>query len=122
MSDWTADELDTIGNANEIQLSTARDDGSLRAFVPVWIFRVGDSLYLRSYRGPGGSWYRHARVHPQGHLRIGEIDRDIKFTDPGDIATATVDEAYRDKYGKSVYVNTMVRDDVATTTLRVVPD
>jgi hypothetical protein len=36
MPEWSADERDDLGRANEIELSTARVDESLRTFVPVW--------------------------------------------------------------------------------------
>jgi len=123
MSNWSAHELETIGNAGEIHLSTARDDGSLRPSVPVWVVRVDDDLYVRSYRGQAGSWYRHARRLPYGHIRTTGIDRNIEFTVPDDIAADAIDQAYRHKYGSHAgsYVITMIRDDVAATTLRLTP-
>lgn len=122
MSNWSTQELNTIGNADEIQLSTTRRDGSLRSAVPLWIVRLGNDLYVRSYRGQAGSWYHHARRHPFGHIRATGIDRDIEFTDPGDTSPQAIDDAYRSKYGRgSGYVDTMVRDDVATTTRRLTP-
>jgi diketogulonate reductase-like aldo/keto reductase len=52
-----ADELSTIGRAEEIGLATGRDDGSLRPYVTIWVVRAGDQLYVRSARGPAGGWY-----------------------------------------------------------------
>jgi hypothetical protein len=52
MTTWTSDELDNIGNADELQLTTRRPDGSLRNPVTIWVVRHGDDLYIRSYRGP----------------------------------------------------------------------
>ena len=48
MSDWTAVDLHRIGSAGELQLTTRRADGSLRPYVPVWVVRVGDELFVRS--------------------------------------------------------------------------
>lgn len=120
---WSTAELDTIDRANEVQLSTARTDGSLRSFIPVWVVRIDDGLYVRSYGGRSGSWYRHARRHPHGHLRVPGIDRDVAFTVADDVATDIVDEAYRTKYGRrgGSYVGAMTRNDVAATTLRLSP-
>ena len=121
MPEWSADELDDLRASNEIQLSTFRADGSLRTFVPVWVVQVDDAVYVRSYRGETGNWYRHARQHGDGHVGSAAVDRDVRFT-----GTTTrrdvIDAAYREKYGEaSSYVNTMVRDDVASTTLRLSP-
>jgi hypothetical protein len=39
MNNWTAEELDTIGAAEELELAPRRDDGTLRKPVPVWVVR-----------------------------------------------------------------------------------
>ena len=121
MSDWMNDELSTIGIAGEIYVSTVRTDGSSLPYVPIWVVRVGEELYVRSYRGQGGSWYRHALRDGHGHIRVAGTERDVEFSSPGDIANETIDGAYRAKYGRSGYVDTMVDDDVAATTLRLTP-
>lgn len=69
MPEWSAEEMDDLGPANLIELSTARADGSLRTFVPVWVVVVDDAVYVRSYRGESGSWYRRARRDGNGHIR-----------------------------------------------------
>src|SRR5439155_1674412 len=55
---WTADELDRIGHAEGLEIAPGRSDGSLRRAVPIWVVRVGEELYIRSWRGDSGSWYR----------------------------------------------------------------
>jgi hypothetical protein len=123
MTDWTTQELEIIGDAEEIHLATARTDGSLRPYVPIWVVRVGDDLFVRSYRGPDGAWYRHARQHSHGRIRRSELERDIDFADPGATPSGAIDEAYSTKYGRygGSYVDTMVRPDVAQTSLRLIP-
>lgn len=66
---WVNDEVDRIGTADELQITTERSDGSLRAWVPIWVVRVSDELYVRSYRGEAGIWYRHATALPRGRIR-----------------------------------------------------
>jgi hypothetical protein len=51
MSDWTAADLDRIGSATELEITTRRADGSLRPYVPIWVVRVGGQLFVRSWRG-----------------------------------------------------------------------
>ena len=50
---WTAEELATIAAAGEIDLVPRRPDDRLGPATTIWIVRVGDDLYVRSYRGPG---------------------------------------------------------------------
>ena len=58
MSDWTAADLDRIGSATELEITTRRADGSLRPYVPVWVVRVGDELFARdrAYRAKYGRY------------------------------------------------------------------
>ena len=51
MSEWTGDELSSIGTAEVLRIASRRRDGSLRTPVMIWVVRVGDDLYVRSWRG-----------------------------------------------------------------------
>jgi len=110
MSTWTADELNKIGNADELRLATARPDGSLRNPVTIWVVRHGDDLYIRSYRGPGGCWFRRARERRDGRIQAGGVDKDVTFADSDHGLDDHIDAAYRAKYGRhsGTYVDPMV--------------
>jgi hypothetical protein len=118
---WPSDELTRLGGADEINISTRRIDGSLRPFVPIWLVAVNDALYVRSYRGTGGAWYRHATIHPEGSIRTDGLQRDVTFT-PADPATRDdIDAAYRTKYvryGES-YLTTMLSEQAVVSTLKL---
>ena len=51
MAAWTAEELNKIGNSEELRLASSRSDGSLRKFVTMWVVRVGADLFVRSAHG-----------------------------------------------------------------------
>ena len=122
MSVWTSDELDRIGTAEELRLTTRRPDGTLRKPVTIWVIRHGDDLYVRSYRGPGGAWYRHAREHREGRVQAGGVDKDVRFADARHDLDDQIDAAYRAKYGRySSYVEPMVAPAARATTLRLLP-
>jgi hypothetical protein len=116
---WTPEDLDAIAGTGEIEIAPRRGDGTLRQATTIWIVRVGDDLYVRSYRGPGGSWYRAARRTHEGRLRAAGIERDVGFDPDHDADPTAIDDAYRAKYGRSAYVDAMIAPDVATTTLRL---
>jgi hypothetical protein len=111
-----------LGQAEELHVTTARPDGSLRPWVPIWVVRVGDNLLVRSYRGPDGAWYRHATHLPQGRVRAGGLGRDVAF-EPADTTSGAVDEAYRAKYGRYAGsdLDPMLTDRATIATLRVRP-
>jgi hypothetical protein len=50
MTNWTHNDLERIGAAEEPQLATFMKDGMLRRPVIIWVVRVGDNLYVRGYR------------------------------------------------------------------------
>jgi hypothetical protein len=123
MSGWTDSELATIETADEIHIAPDRADHSTGPAVPIWVVRVDDDLYVRSYRGPSGSWYRRARRNGSGRIRVGGIDRAVRFTAVDAGVRAKVDEAYSAKYGRysSSLVRPMISDTVAETTLQLQP-
>jgi hypothetical protein len=123
MSRWSDSELATIGTADEIHIAPDRADHTPGPAVPIWVVRVGDDLYVRSYRGPSGSWYRRARRNGSGRIRVGGVDHAVRFTAADAGVRTQVDEAYLAKYGRygSSLVRPMISDTVAETTLQLQP-
>jgi hypothetical protein len=100
MTTWTTDELTRIGDAEELQLASARPDGTLRRYVTMWGVRAGDELYVRSAYGPDNPWYRRATASGVGRIRAGGVERDVTFADAAPDAHAGVDAAYHAKYDR----------------------
>ncbi|MFE9031411.1 DUF2255 family protein [Streptomyces iakyrus] len=122
MTTWTSDELHRIAEAEELEMAPLRRDGTLRTPVPVWVVREGDDLYVRSFRGTAGAWWRTARASRVGHIRAGGVAKDVTFADvPDDEINDRIDTACRTKYGRygDTYVGPMV--SARATTLRLDP-
>jgi hypothetical protein len=121
---WTSDELTAIGGAEELELATPRDDGTLRPYVTMWVVRVGDELYVRSARGPAGGWYVRALRAGTGRVHAGGLEREVSFAkedDPG--VHARIDAAYHtkyDRYGPAI-VGSVVGEQAGEVTLRLLP-
>lgn len=120
---WTSDELDRIGDAEELELASRRSDGSLRPFVTMWVVRVGDDAYVRSAYGPDNPWYRRATASGAGRIRAGGVERDVTFADAGTDVHEAIDAEYRRKYDRHGprIVGTVVGTDAAAVTLRLEP-
>ncbi len=120
---WTDGDLALFGDAEEIQISTRRADGTLRLFVPIWVVAVDGGLFVRSYRGTGGTWYRHATERRVGAIRAGGHQTDVVFAAAGDDVCDAVDEAYQTKYGRygDTYLRPMLAGPAAEATLRIDP-
>ena len=119
---WTSDELARIGEADELTVSPLRADGRRGRPVPIWVVRVGDELYVRSWRGDDGTWYRAACASGEGRISAGGVERAVAYVPARDEINDAVDAAYRDKYGRYTgYVEPMVAPQARATTLRIVP-
>lgn len=123
MTTWTGDELNKIGAAEELQIAPRRRDGTLRNPVTIWVVRVGDDLFVRSYRGRDGSWFRAAQMSHEGRIRAGGIEQDVTFALEADSGiNDQIDAAYRAKYGRyPQYVAPMLTAEVRCTTIKLVP-
>ncbi len=44
--DWTSEELNKIGAADELALASLRHDGTLRSPVIVWVVRVDEDILV----------------------------------------------------------------------------
>lgn len=124
MSAWTSDELSRIGAADELEIASLRQDGTLRKPVTIWVVRSGDDLYIRSWRGHGGAWFRGTQQTHDGHIRAGGVERDVTFedVDASDAVNDAIDAAYQEKYRRSAsYVPPMISPQARAATLKLVP-
>jgi hypothetical protein len=82
MATWTSDELRKIGPAEELELASIRDDGTLGNPVTIWVIRVGDDLYARSWKGHNGAWFRATQARHSGHIKAGGVGKDAVAHEP----------------------------------------
>jgi len=123
MRPWTPEELAAFGDPDEIRISSLRPDGTARAAITIWIARLGDDLYVRSAYGADNGWYRRARASRAGSIRAGGRTAEVAFEDADPAVIEPLHAAYHakyDRYGPRI-VNTVVSDEAAAATLRVVP-
>jgi hypothetical protein len=122
MTAWTSDELEEIAAAEELQLASARRDGTLRRPVTIWVVRHGDDLYVRSVYGRASSWFRGVQARHEGHIRAGGVDKDVRFVEVDDV-NDEIDAAYRTKYHRypATYVDPMASPEARAATLKLLP-
>jgi hypothetical protein len=125
MPGWTGDELSQIEEADELELAYLKEDGGLRKPVTIWVVRVGDDLYVRSYRGRDSVWFRGTQLRHAGRISAGGVARDVTFVDVSEDDTLgdQLDIAYRSKYRShgATYVDPMVAPPARAATLKLVP-
>jgi hypothetical protein len=122
MTSWTNNELDKVGDADELRLASVRQDGTLRQPVIMWVVRDRDDIYVRSVNGRGSSWFRGAQARHQAHISAGGVEKDVDLVET-DAANDSVDGAYEAKYGRRypTIVPSIVAPDARAATLQLVP-
>ena len=89
---------------------------------PIWIVGVDDDLYVRSWKGDAGIWYRRARRYGTGSVIAAGREYRVRFTAVAEPdVNARIDEAYRRKYTRSSYTRAMTRPPATATTMRLDP-
>jgi hypothetical protein len=120
--DWDAqtfDELAAVRNLDIVVPAPGHD--AIRT--PIWVVSLGENLYVRSWKGQEGRWYRRARRHGAGAVVTKGGERNVRFVPVTDVALdAAIDREYVAKYGNSGPAQAMVRPPASGTTLRVEPD
>ncbi len=124
MTTWTSAELDKIGTAEELEIASRRADGTLRRRVTIWVVRLGDDLYVRSYKGRTSGWFSGVLVRFEGRIQAGGVEKDVTFVEePAAEINAQIDAAYRTKYRRYAesIVGSVVTPVARAATLKLVP-
>ena len=124
MTVWTSEELNQVGTAEELEIAAFRQDGTLRKPVTIWVVRLGDDLYVRSYKGRTSAWFRGVQVRHEGHIQAGGVDKDVTFVEEaGPEINQQIDAAYRTKYRRYAgsIVETIVTPDARSATIKLLP-
>ena len=121
MSTWTDDELGKIGAADELELASARSDGTLRKPVTIWVVRHGDDLYVRSVYGRTSRWFRGTQDRHEGHIQAGGVEKDVHFAEGDAEVNDAIDGAYRTKYQRypADYVDPTMTPEARAATIKL---
>jgi hypothetical protein len=123
MTTWTSDELDKIGGAEELEITSLRRDGTLRKPVTIWVVRIGNDLYVRSGYGRTAAWFRGTQLGHQGRIHANGIRKDVDFQNADPALGDQIDAAYRNKYRRhgAQYVDSIVSSSARSTTIKLFP-
>jgi hypothetical protein len=123
MTQWASDQLDKIGNAEEVQIASIRRDGTLRKPVTVWAVRHGDDIFVRSVRGRSANWFGSTEERHEGRIRAGGVQQDVTFVEADHDVDGDVDAAYRAKYRRYAgsILNSVLTPEARSATLKLVP-
>ncbi len=124
MSTWASDELNKIGNAEELRIASLRSDDTLRKPTIIWVVRIGNDLYVRSVNGRSSAWFRGVQTRHEGHVRAGGVDKDVNFVEEPDAnVNDQIDTAYAAKYQRyaASIISHINSSEARAATIKLVP-
>ena len=114
-------DLTALAAAEEIDIETRAANGTVHRTI-VWVMVRDGVVYLRSYKGPAGRWYRETLAYPSVALHVDGRRLAASAqpaTDPAAVEACSA--GLREKYARSSSLQAMLAASVLPTTLRVVP-
>ncbi|QHC58723.1 DUF2255 family protein [Rathayibacter sp. VKM Ac-2760] len=121
MTSWTPPLLDAVAGADELRIGPLLSSRS--AHVPIWVVRVDNALYVRSFRGADARWYRRVTSRGAATAVSAGLAFDVDIHPVGEELRDRIDAAYREKYGRygAAYLTPMTAKAAVDTTLRLTP-
>src|SRR4051794_3121390 len=70
VSTWKPNTLAALGDAVEVDVTPFAADGSRRPSRTIWSIRIGDELYVRSWKGRAAVWFQDALATHRGEIAV----------------------------------------------------
>jgi hypothetical protein len=114
-------DLDLLARLEEVDVETRSAAGDVHRTI-VWPVVRDGVVYLRSYKGPSGRWYREALADPAIALVADGRRLPARAVPAADAASVEAcSAALRDKYPRDGSLEAMLVPEVLPTTLRIEP-
>ncbi|KRO03751.1 hypothetical protein IV54_GL002113 [Levilactobacillus paucivorans] len=124
MKKWTTERLQAFATADDLRISPFYSDGQTYG-TPTWIWSVvvGEHLYVRAWNGQRSSWYHSAIDQRAGRIYLTGRTFQVGFRPVISEAelTTRIDNAYRQKYQDSAYVQPMLQAGPQSATVEILP-
>ena len=118
----TPDEIGQIAQKDDLHVAPLRADKRTYG-TPTWIWSVsvGNQLFVRAYNGTDSRWYQSALSQKEGKIEAAGMVKHVRFEPVEGIIHTKIDDAYRQKYGGSPYLNAMTSSRARAATIQIVP-
>lgn len=120
-ADFPVDLLERIAREEEVDIETSSAAGEPHRTI-IWAVVHDGKVYVRSFRGERGRWYREIRAEPHGTLVVAGERVPVQAVPAGDEGSiAACSAALERKYASDPALRAMLHPDVLGTTLRLDP-
>ena len=119
MAKFDADTLRDLRDFREVAIRTEKHPDTA---VVIWVVVADDEVFVRSVRGSKGRWYRDLARGGSATLEFAGRRLEVQAVPAGDAdSIARASREYLRKYRTSPYAQSIIRDEVLPTTLRLEP-
>ena len=116
---FDTDTLRELRDAREVKVRTEKHPESA---VVIWVAVAVDEVFVRSFQGVKGRWYRDLAADGRATLEFGGRQLPVQAIPANDAAAiAQASSEYLRKYQASPYAKAMVKAEILPTTLRLEP-
>ena len=115
-------DAETLRELREVQEARIRTEKHPKSAVVIWVVVADDEVFVRSWLGPRGRWYRDLAAGGPATLEFAGrrvAAQAFPASDPDVIARAS--REFLRKYQRSSHTQEMVRPETLPTTLRLEP-
>ena len=119
MAKFDADTLRELRDVQEVAIRTEKHPNSA---VVIWVVVADDEVFVRSWRGAKGRWYRDLAAGGPATLEFAGRRLPVQALPASDqAAVARASREFLSKYQRSTHAQEMVRSETLPTTLRLEP-
>ena len=115
-------DAQTLGELQEVQELAIRTEKHPESAVVIWVVVADDEVFVRSWRGAEGRWYRDLAAGGPATLEFAGRRLAVRALPASDqAAVALASREFLRKYQRSTHAQEMVRSETLPTTLRLEP-
>jgi hypothetical protein len=119
MTNFDAKTLRELRDVQEVAIRTEKHPKSA---VVIWVVVADDEVFVRSWRGAKGRWYRDLAAGGPATLEFAGRRLAVQALPASDrAAVARASREFLRKYQRSTHAQEMVRSETLPTTLRLEP-
>jgi hypothetical protein len=119
MANFAADTLHELRDVQQVAIRTKKHPNSA---VVIWVVVADDEVFVRSWRGAKGRWYRDLAAGGPATLEFAGRRLAVRaLPASGQDAVARASREFLRKYQRSSHAQEMVRSETLPTTLRLEP-
>lgn len=119
MTDFDPDTLRQLREVREVSIRTGKHPKNA---VVIWVVVAADQVFVRSWLGNKGRWYRDLAAGGPATLEVAGQRIEVQAVAAGDGASIGRSSAeFLRKYQPSAHAQEMVRSEILATTLRLEP-